>query len=64
MFPPTYHHNGFVATHATVHQVPNCMSCRKAIVMITEKAHSFHEYTDIIYNITVTMKTDPSYEYF
>ena len=31
---PSYHHNGFVATHALgqvqVHHVPKCMSCHKA----------------------------------
>ena len=52
MCPPGYHHNGFVATHAlghmmydvTVHHVPKCMSCRKAIVVITGRAHCFHDY--------------------
>ena len=38
---PGYHHNGFVATHAlghmTVHHVPKCMSCHKAIAVITGK---------------------------
>ena len=52
MFPPSYHHNGFVATYATVHHVPKYMSCHRAIVVITEKAHCFHEYTDIyVYKI-------------
>ena len=37
--PPGYHHNGFVATHTlghmiTVHHVPKCMSCHKAILVI------------------------------
>ena len=45
MCPPGYHHNGFVATHAlghiTIHHVPKCMSCHKAIVVITGKAHCF-----------------------
>ena len=55
MCPPGYHHNDFVATHAlghmmygsscavhsTVHHVPKCMSCRKAIVVITGRAHCF-----------------------
>ena len=40
MSPPGYHHNGFVATHA---HVPKCMSCHKAIVVITGKAHCFHD---------------------
>ena len=36
---PGSHHNGFVATHAlgghhTVHHVPKCMGCHKAIVLI------------------------------
>ena len=49
MCPPGYHHQGFVATHAlghmmhgwTVHNVPKCMSCHKAIVVITGRAHCF-----------------------
>ena len=32
MYPPGYHHNGFVATHALGHM----MSCHKAIVVITD----------------------------
>ena len=45
MCPPGYHHNGFVATHAhDVHHVPKCMSCHKAIVVITGRAHCFHDY--------------------
>ena len=47
MCPPGYHHNGFVATHALghhVHHVPKCMSCHKAIVVITGRAHCFHDY--------------------
>ena len=47
MCPPGYHHNGFVATHALghrVHHVPKCMSCHKAIVVITRRAHCFHDY--------------------
>ena len=58
MCPPGYHHNGFVATHAlghmmygdvhdvhdeTVHHVPKCMSCHKAIMVITGWAHCFHD---------------------
>ena len=42
MCPPGYHHNGFVATHALGH-VPKCMSCHKAIVVITGRAHCFHD---------------------
>ena len=41
MCPPGYHHNGFVAT---VHHLPKCMSCHKAIVVITGRAHCFHDY--------------------
>ena len=57
MYPPGYHHNGFVATHAlghtwahdeTVHRVPKCMSCHKAIVVITGRAHCFHDYIYIL----------------
>ena len=52
MCPPGYHHNGFVATHALghmmygyhVHHVPKCTSCRKAIVVITGRAHCFHDF--------------------
>ena len=28
----------------TVHHVPKCMSCHKAIVVITGRAHCFHDY--------------------
>ena len=28
----------------TVHHVPKCMSCHKAIVVITGGAHCFHDY--------------------
>ena len=28
----------------TVHHVPKCMSCHKATVVITRKAHCFHGY--------------------
>ena len=35
MCPPSYHHHGFV---------PKCMSCHKAIVVITGRAHCFHDY--------------------
>ena len=45
MCPPGYHHNGFVAT---VHHVPKCMSCHKAIVVITGKAHCFRDYIYIM----------------
>ena len=47
MCPPAYPHNGFVAAHAfghmiyhtTVQHVCKCMSCQKAIVVITGRAH-------------------------
>ena len=53
MCPPGYHHNGFVATHALghmihwIHHVPKCMSCHKAIVVITGRAHCFYDYVYI-----------------
>ena len=40
MCPPSYYYNGFVAT---VHHVPKCISCHKAIVVITGRAHCFHD---------------------
>ena len=33
---------GFIRT-STVHHVPKCMSCHKAIVVITGRAHCFHD---------------------
>ena len=44
MCPPSYHHNGFMTTHALGHMmygyiVLKCMSCHKAIVVITARAH-------------------------
>ena len=46
MCPPGYHHNGFVATHALGHMMYGymSMSCHKAIVVITGRAHCFHDY--------------------
>ena len=62
--PPGYHPNGFVVTHALGHDVrahnrkssAQCMSCHKAIVVITGRAHCFHDciyfiYYTIYYNI-------------
>ena len=49
MCPSGYHHNGFVATHAHAHHVPKCMGCHKAIVVITGRAHCFHD------NIYITL---------
>ena len=46
MCPPNYHHNGFMATHAqTMHHVLMFLSCHKAIaiVVITGRAHCFHD---------------------
>ena len=40
MCPPGYH-------HTTTH-VPKCMSCHKAIVVITGSAHCFHDYIYIM----------------
>ena len=56
MCSPGYHHNGFVVTHAlghmmygcAHHHVPKCMSCHKAIVVITGRAHFFHDYIYIL----------------
>ena len=41
----------------TVHHVPKCMSCHKDIVVITERAHCFHDYIYItpillLYNLS------------
>ena len=44
MCPPSYYHNVFVATHALVHHVPKCMSCNKAVVVIMDRAHCFHNF--------------------
>ena len=32
----------------TVHRVPKCMSCHKAIMVITGRAHCFHDYIYIL----------------
>ena len=42
-FPLGYHHNGFMAT-MHVHHVPKCMSCYKAVAVITRRVHCFHDY--------------------
>ena len=46
MCPTSYHHNGFMATHALGHiqLMPKCISYHKAIVVITGRAHCFHDY--------------------
>ena len=48
MCPPSYHHIGFVVTHALGQHdnrpyVPKCMSYHKSIVVITGRAHCFHD---------------------
>ena len=45
MCPPSYHHNGFVA-------LLKCMSCHKVIVVITGRAHCFHDCICICKYIT------------
>ena len=49
--PPGYH-SGYVANDALVHMMyscnivhhtPKCMSCHKTIVVITRRAHCFHD---------------------
>ena len=35
----------------TVHHVPKCMSCHKAIVVITGRAHCFHDRIYVMYII-------------
>ena len=57
MCPPGYHHNGFVATHALGHMMPKCMSCHKAIVMITGRTHCFHDNIYIYIYIYIYMKS-------
>ena len=37
-----------ILIYITVHHVPKCMSCRKAIVVMTGKAHCFHDYMYIL----------------
>ena len=34
----------YIVHHVTVHHVPKCMSYHKAFVMITGRAHCFHDY--------------------
>ena len=50
--PPGYHRSGFVATHALgqmrCDHPPKCMSCHKAIVVITGRAHYFHDWIYIL----------------
>ena len=42
-------------TCITVHHVPKCMSCHKAIVVVTTKVHCFH---DCMYIYVVSMLSD------
>ena len=35
----------------TIHRVPKCMSCHESIVMMTRRAHGFHD--NIIYGIYI-----------
>ena len=42
MCPPGYHHNGFVETHALGHMMYGYH--HKVIVVITGRAHCFHDY--------------------
>ena len=48
MCPPGNHHNGFVATHVLGHMMyclhlPQWMSRHRGIVVITGRAHCFHD---------------------
>ena len=36
------------AHNVRIHHVPKCMSCHKAIVVITGRAHCFHDYIYIL----------------
>ena len=48
---------GNSCTWATVHHVPKCMSCHKAIVVITGRVHCFY---DCIYITTILLLWDLS----
>ena len=58
--PLRYHHNGFAATHTlghiTVHHVAKCMSCHKAIVVITGRINYDHLYIYIYIYIYIFEK--------
>ena len=47
---------------STVHHVPKCMSCHKAIVVIIGRAHCFHDYIYIYIYIYMQLKTTVSLE--
>ena len=38
----------FMITYIIVHHMPKCMSCQKSIMVITRRAHCFHDYIYII----------------
>ena len=42
-----YVRNMMYGSFWVLHHVPKCMSCHKAIVMITGRAHCFHDYVYI-----------------
>ena len=42
--PITLVKNGFCLMCPAIHHGPKCMSCHKAIIVITGKAHCFHDY--------------------
>ena len=48
----------------TVHHVPKCMSCHKAIVVITGRAHCLHDYTYIYIYIDCMKHETTSINYF
>ena len=55
MCPPRYHRNSSVTIHALGHmmygcQVLKCMSCHKAIVLMTRSGHCFHDSNVLIIN--------------
>ena len=62
--PPTYHYNGFVATHAlghmmyscAIHRVTKCMSYHKAIVVTTGREHCFYDHIYILYFLMFLLK--------
>ena len=50
IYVPDYQKNCFAATRGThVRHMSKCMSCHKAIVMITHRAHCIHDYIYVIY---------------
>ena len=64
MCPPSYHYDGFVASHALGHTmhgcvIPKCMCCHKTFVVITGRSDCFAEcvyiYTYIYIYIYICM---------